>query len=173
MDKESSKNYITIGEIVNTQGNRGYVRVLPLTDFPERFKGMKQVSVYTKGAYRLMHPEDVYNHKKFVVIKFKEIPDMTAAESLKGGLLQVEPKDIVPLPRGSYYVFNLMGMDVYNSEGRHYGRIKDILTTGANDVYIVWYEAEKRDLLIPALKQVVKLIDVENKKMVVDLPEGL
>ena len=173
MDKESAKKYITIGEIANTQGNRGYVRVLPLTDFPDRFKKMEQVLVFLKGSHRIMHLEDVYNHKKFVVIKFKEIPDMTAAESLKGGLLQVEPKDIVPLPKGSYYVFDLIGMDVYDCLGQYYGKIKDVLTTGANDVYIVWYESEKRDLLIPALKQVVKEIDTENKKMLVDLPEGL
>ena len=173
MDKESAKEYITIGEIVNTQGNRGYVRVLPLTDFPDRFKKMEQVLVLLKGTHRMMHLEDVYNHKKFVIIKFKEIPDMTVAESLKGGLLQIEPKDIVPLPKGSYYVFELMGMDVHDITGQYYGKIKDVLTTGANDVYIVWYEAEKRDLLIPALKQVVKEIDTANKKMLVDLPEGL
>ena len=172
MDKESAE-YITIGEIVNTQGNRGYVRVLPLTDFPDRFKNMDQVLVLLKGSHRIMYLEDVYNHKKFVAIKFKEIPDMTAAENLKGGLLQIEPKDIVPLPKDSYYVFELIGIDVYDTTGQYYGKIKDVLTTGANDVYIIWYEAEKRDLLIPALKQVVKEIDTENKKMVVDLPEGL
>ncbi|WP_066639392.1 ribosome maturation factor RimM [Desulfolucanica intricata] len=169
MDKE----FISIGEIVNTQGHRGYVRVYPLTDFPERFKKMTKVWVLLNGNREEMHIEDTYKHKKFVIIKFKEIPDMTAAENYKGALLQIEHQDITPLPKDTYYIFDIIGLDVSDIEGKYFGKVKKVLNTGANDVYVVDYLEEKRDLLIPAIKQVVKEINLSKRIMKVELPEGL
>lgn len=167
MDEE----FIAIGKILNTQGNRGAVRILPLTDFPERFKKLSRVNVFIKGARLEMNVEEAACRQKYIIIKFKEITDMNAAEGLKGGILKITRQELFPLPEGSYYIFEIVGLDVYDSGGERLGKITEVLQTGANDVYIV--ETGGKPLLIPALKQVVKEIDLPGRRMVVDLPEGL
>ncbi|MBE0467752.1 MAG: 16S rRNA processing protein RimM [Candidatus Desulforudis sp.] len=164
--------FISIGEIVNTQGRQGAVRVLPLTDFPERFRDLQAVYLARGGERRLLQIEKVTYHKQFAVIKFREISDMTAAERLKGALLQVPGSDLVPLPDGHYYIFDIVGIDVYTLEGEHLGVVRDVLRTGANDVYTVQTPGG-RPLLIPALKAVVREINLESGRMTVVLPEGL
>ncbi len=167
-----NREFIAIGEIVNTQGNRGAVRVIPLTDFPERFTGMKSVSVKTGDIRKEYRIEQLYHHKKYVIIKFDGINSIGEGKALKGGLLQVTRDQLVPLPEGSYYVFDLVGLPVYTLEGEYLGEIRDILKTGANDVFVVEGEGEKA-VLIPALKQLVKMIDLKGRCVKVDPPEGL
>ena len=165
--------YITVGKIVNTHGNKGMVRVLPLTDFPERFQQERVLFVRLGDVSRQLHIEHSSPHKKFIIIKFQEIPDMNAAEELKGALIQVAREDLHPLPDGSFYIFQLLGLRVFDQEGSFLGVVKDVLVTGANDVYVVERDTGGRPLLIPALKDVVLEIDLEQVRMVVSLPEGL
>lgn len=165
--------YITVGKIVATQGHRGEVRVLPLTDFPERFVGMQEITVYHRGERVTYHIERVRFHKGFVVIKFKEVPDMNRALELRGGLLQVTREQLFPLPQDTYYVFEIIGLDVYTREGEWLGKVTDVISTGANDVYEVKKGEKGRPLLIPALKRVVVEISLEKGRMVVELPPGL
>lgn len=167
-----NEKYITIGKIVNTQGHRGEVRVYPLTDFPDRFKEMESVVVNSGERHRTLHIERVYFHKRFVIIKFKEIKDMNDAEMLKGGLLQIDRHELVPLPEGSFYIFEIIGLSVYTESGDYLGKVADVLQTGANDVYLVDRD-EEGQVLIPALKKVVKKVDLEKGFMLVELPEGL
>ena len=167
-----TEQYITVGEIVNTQGIQGEVRVIPATDFPERFFKMKRVLVLHKGQRQEYVIERAWEHKKFIILKFAEIADMTAAEKLKGGLLQITPEELTPLPPGSYYQFQIIGLEVIDEKGLSLGKVSNILRTGANDVYEV-KRSEGKDLLIPALKSVIKKIDLPNGKMEVELPEGL
>jgi 16S rRNA processing protein RimM len=117
--------------------------------------------------------ETVAYHKRFVILTFREIPDMTAAEKLKGALLQVPRSELVPLPDGHYYIFDIVGLTVYTQEGERLGVVQDVLRTGANDVYVVQAESGGAPLLIPALKAVVREIDLEGGRMTVVLPEGL
>jgi 16S rRNA processing protein RimM len=166
-----SDELIRIGKILKSQGHRGAVRVLPLTDFPERFQDMKRVRVKLQDSMADYTIEEVKPHGKFLAIKFKEILDMDAAEKLKGSFIEVTRQELVPLQEGSYYIFDIIGMNVFNHDGRPLGKITDVLQTGANDVYVV--ETEGRPLLIPALKQVVKEIDLPGRRMLVELPEGL
>jgi len=166
------EEYITIGKIVNTHGRYGGVRVYPLTDFPDRFKEMKSVLVNVEGKCRTLHIEQVYFHKRYVIIKFKEIKGIEDAELLKGALLQVDRDHLVPLPEGSFYIFEIIGLLVYTKSGDYLGKVKDVLQTGANDVYVVDRD-DKREVLIPALKTVVEKIDLEKRCMLVELPEGL
>lgn len=163
--------YITVGKILNTQGRAGAVRVLPLTEFPERFKVNSRVYVTLKGARRLMTIESSVPHQKYIIIKFKEIPDMNAAEEIKGGLLEINRADLFSLPEDTYYIFDIIGLTVNDITRGSLGKITEVLQTGANDVYVV--ETGARPLLIPALKQVVKEIDLSGRSMVVDLPDGL
>lgn len=167
------EKFITIGEIVNTHGCRGAVRVVPLTDFPERFRDLQAAYVVCGGQRLRLHVETVAYHKRFVILTFREIPDMTAAEKLKGALLQVPRSELVPLPDGHYYIFDIVGLTVYTQEGERLGVVQDVLRTGANDVYVVQAESGGAPLLIPALKAVVREIDLEGGRMTVVLPEGL
>ncbi len=166
-----AEEYITVGKILNTQGRAGAVRVLPLSEYPERFKVNSRVYVSLRGARKLMTVENSAPHQKYVIIKFKEIPDMNAAEEIKGGILEITRADLFPLPESAFYIFDIIGLTVSDKTRGRLGKITEILQTGANDVYVV--ETGARPLLIPALKQVVKEIDLPGRSMVVDLPDGL
>ncbi|MBM7854372.1 16S rRNA processing protein RimM [Desulfohalotomaculum tongense] len=164
--------YITIGEIVNTHGVRGEVRLIPLTDFPERFKELEAVHILIDHRRFVHHIEKSRRHKQFIIIKFREVEDMNGAERLKGALVQITREQLKPLPEGSYYIFEIEGLDVFDINGEKLGRVKKVFSTGANDVYVVKPPAGK-DILIPALKKVVKEINLAENRMVVELPEGL
>ncbi|MDI6709205.1 MAG: ribosome maturation factor RimM [Bacillota bacterium] len=165
-------DFITIGEVVNTHGHRGAVRVLPLTDFPERFQDLKEVILTRDGERVTMHIERVAFQKRFVILSLREVPDMHAAERLRGAVLQIPREQACPLPEGRYYLFEIIGLQVFTADGERLGTVVDVLRTGANDVYVVRGEAG-RELLIPALKSVVAEINPDASRMVVDLPEGL
>jgi len=164
--------YVTIGKILKPQGVRGEVKILPLTDFPERFAGMEKVLLDLDGRWATYGVEKVAALGRFIVMKLAGVNDMDAAAALRNALLKVTRAELAPLPAGHYYIFDLIGLDVYTVTGRHLGQIKDVLQTGANDVYVVAGNSP-RDLLIPALKQVVLSIDRAAGKVVVELPAGL
>ncbi|WP_031515351.1 ribosome maturation factor RimM [Desulfofalx alkaliphila] len=166
------QQYITIGEIVNTQGRKGEVRLIPLTDFLDRFNDLDELQVYLKDKRFTVHLEAVRRHKNFIILKFKGIDDINEAEKLKGGLAQITKDKLVPLPEGSYYIFQIVGLDVFTESGEKLGTVTEVLRTGANDVYVTKPPVGK-DILIPALKSVVKEINIEANRMVVELPEGL
>ncbi|MEG6521611.1 ribosome maturation factor RimM [Desulfotomaculum sp. 1211_IL3151] len=167
-----SQDYIKVGEIVNTQGVKGEVRVIPTTDFPERFVKNSKVSVLLRDQRKDYTIERAWEHKQFIIIKFVEISDMTEAEKLKGGLLQITPEELIPLPEGNYYIFQIIGMRVYDQSNQELGNITQVLQTRANDVYVVKNDQGK-EILIPAIKSVVKSIDMNSGKMEVVLPDGL
>ncbi len=166
-----TEEFIAVGKIVNTQGRYGAVRVFPLTDFPERFKHTSRVWVSIKGSRLSLSIKEAVLYKKYVVIKFNEIADMKAAEELRGAILEVPREELVALPEDSYYIFDIVGLRVYDADDNLLGTITDVLQTGANDVYVV--ETGGKPLLIPALKQVVREVDPNGGRMVVVLPEGL
>lgn len=167
-----SEQYITIGEIVNTQGIKGDVRVFPITDFPERFAKTKRITVLLKNSRKEFTIERTWEHKQFIIIKFAEIADMTAAEKLKGGLLQITKEELAPLPKDNFYIFEIIGLKVFDEQRQELGTVIDVLQTGANDVYVVKGN-EGKEILIPALKFVVKKVDIAAGIMEVELPEGL
>jgi len=163
---------ITVGKILDAHGVRGWVRMLPLTDFPERFLDMAQVILLRNDQYMEYRLAEAMQHKQFVLLRFEGISDMNAAKALKGALLQVTKEQLIKLPGDSYYIFDLLGLSVYTTVSEYLGELEDVLRTGANDVYVVKDE-RGRSVLIPALKQVVKKIDLDARRMVVELPEGL
>jgi len=162
--------YLRIGKIVNTQGIKGEVRVLPLTEKLDRFDLLKIVFLDDTRLIE-MEVEYVKYHKNFVLIKFKGVDNMNEAEKLKDNYILVSREDAIELPEGSYFVCDLIGLNVYTKEGSPLGKVEDVLSTGSNDVYVV-RDGEK-EILIHALKTVVLEISLEQDKMVVDLPEGL
>lgn len=162
---------ISIGEITTTQGHRGDVRVLPLTDFPERFRVNACLIMEKAGQTRTLTIERVRPHKNLLIIKFKEIPDMNSAGEIKGGVLKITRDELKDLPEDTFYVFDIIGMKVKTEEGVELGIIKDIIQTGSNDVYVV--AGETKQYLIPALKEIVRQIDKSQKIMVIKPLDGL
>lgn len=162
---------IRVGKITNTHGHKGAVKVQPLTDYPERFEELQDVYLVDGERKEKLTIESIKYQKNNLILEIKEIEDMNQAEMFKGKYLFIEMKDARPLPEGHFYIFQLIGLQVY--EGNKYlGKIRDVMQTGSNDVYIVKREKGQKDLLIPALKQVVKKIDLETQIMQVELLEG-
>ncbi len=158
---------ITVGKIVNTQGHLGEVRAIPLTDFPERFKKMKHALLTKDGKSIELSFETVRSHKQFIIIKFEEIADMNEAEKLKDYEIQIPEAELMQLEQGQYYVFQLIGLEVYNSQGHHLGQLKEVFQTGANDVYLIKSDSGE-EILVPAIKDVIKEINIEEKRIVAD-----
>lgn len=162
-------DYIKVGKIVNTHGIKGYVKCIPMTDDLERFRDLKYV--YTEKDDTKRTIDDVWDQKGMVYLKLKGIDDMGTAEKFTDTYISILKDQLRQLPEDSYYLFDLEGMDVYSSEGDHMGKISQIYQTAANDVYEV--KDKKRTFLIPAIKDVIKSVNIQEKKMVIDVIEGL
>ncbi len=163
---------MTVGTVVAPHGVSGEVRVLPATDFPERFRERRRL--YLDGpAPRWERVEGARFHGKLVILKLAGCNDRDAAEALRGYRVQVAAGEIPPLPEGEYYHFQLLGLDVESADGTPLGRLEAVYATGANDVYAVRPPGGGKEILIPALRSVVVAVDLEAGRMVVALPPGL
>lgn len=168
-----TQEMFTIAKIVNAQGIKGEVKAVPMTEFLDRFDKMKTVDINLDGKMVTYTIEWVRPHgKNFIVFKFKGINDMNEALVLKNGLMQVTREGLVPLPEGRYYVFDLLGLPVYTLDGVLLGHLVDVFQTGSNDVYTV-KTPEGKEVLLPNIPQVIKEINPQEKKIVVELMEGL
>ncbi len=163
---------VAVGQVIGCHGVRGEVRVIPLTDYPDRFFDLKKVAIVGPQAQQTLTVETVRRHKGWFLIKFKEISDQDGAEKLRQAYLKITPTELVPLPPGHYYIFQMIGLVVYTDTGESLGTVAEVLTPGGNDVYVVRHK-DRPDLLIPAIKDVVKSIDLPAGKMIVKLPPGL
>lgn len=164
--------YFEIGRIVNTQGVKGDVRIVPSTDDIKRFEKLEEVIVTTNKNVQILTIEKVWYNKKFVIIKFKEISNMTEGEKYKNSVITIPVSQGLKLKKDEYYMRDLYGMEVFE-EGKFIGVLKDIIVTGANDVYSIIKEENQKELLIPAIKECILNIDVEKNKMEVNIIEGL
>ena len=166
------QKYFEVGQIVNTFGINGFVKVKAFTDDLERFETLKKVYVCKKDNLKEVEIEEVKYHKGMVLLKLKGINNMNEAEVLKGLYLKIDRKDAKKLPKDTYFIADLLGLEVYSDEGRLLGRLEDIFKTGANDVYVVKDELGKQ-LLLPSIPEVIKEIDLSNEKIIVHLIKGL
>lgn len=163
------KEYIKVGKIVNTHGVKGCMKCLPLTDDMERFDELDYV--YTEKDNVKRKIVDVWYRKGLVYIMLENINDMSTAESFRDTFISIYDDQLRELPENSYYLFDLEGMDVYSTDGEYLGKINVIYQTGANDVYEIINK--NKSFLIPAVKDVVKEVDIKQKKMVINVIEGL
>ena len=163
---------LEIGQIVNTFGIKGMVKIVPFTDDIRRFDKLEKVYIKTKRDKKEYEIEEVKYHKNMVLIKFKGIENPEDAALLKNSYLIVDRKDANPLPKNSYYIVDLLGLEVYTDENVFLGILEDIYNTGSNDIYVVKDEKGKQ-VLLPAISEVIKNIDIENKKITVHLLNGL
>ncbi|NLV20981.1 MAG: 16S rRNA processing protein RimM [Syntrophomonadaceae bacterium] len=163
---------VSIGKIVGTHGYKGTLRVLPLTDFPQRFKDLQQINL-SQGKKVTRHKiESCSPYKDLLLMKLEGIDDLETAQLYRNALLGVEEKDVFPLPPGYYYHFQLVGLAVYDREKGYLGILKEVLETGANDVYAVDSEVYG-EILLPAIKDVILDVDLTAQKMTVKLLDGL
>ncbi|HOQ75803.1 MAG TPA: ribosome maturation factor RimM [Thermoclostridium sp.] len=169
--EKKERDYLAVGKIVNTHGIRGELRVIPMTSDISRFDYLLYTWIRVDGKLKEYRVSKVRYHKQFVLVKLQGVDSMTDAEALKGCELLVDRQNARPLEEDEYFICDLIGMKVYE-EDRLLGELTEVLETGSNDVYVVTGE-DKKEILVPALKQVVTLVDLKNKSMQVKLPEGL
>ena len=163
---------LEVGQIVNTFGIKGEVKVTPFTDDINRFDDLKKVYVKTRKEDRLYKVENVRYHKNMVLLKLEGIENPEQAELLKNSYLEIDREDAIPLEEGQYFIVDLIGLDVYTDEGKLLGKVDDIYNTGANDIYVVKDELGKQ-ILLPGIKEVIKQVDLNNEKIIVHLIPGL
>jgi 16S rRNA processing protein RimM len=163
---------IKVGKIVGTHGYKGTVKVEPLTDFPERFKKMKKAKISQGNAITELPLETCTINRGQLLIKFKGIESLEEAAKYRNAYLNVSTDELYPLPEGSYYQFQLIGMKVNDLEKGYLGQLTDIIETGANDVYVIKSDTYG-EVLIPAIKDVIYNVDVAQKLMQVKLLPGL
>ena len=160
--------YLEIGQIVNTFGIKGMVKVKPFSDDIRRFDKLKNVYIKKNSIEKKYIIEEVKYHKQMVLIKFKGIDKIEEAELLKNSYILINREDEEPLEEGVYYIVDLLGLDVYTDENILLGNLEDIYNTGSNDIYVVKDENGKQ-ILLPGIPDVIKEVDIENKKIIVHL----
>lgn len=156
-----------VGKIVNTFGIKGEVKVNLYTEDISNFKNNSKVYVNDKE----MQVENSRLQKNVLILKLKGIENMTEAEELRGSIITID-RSKKELPKGTYYIADLVGLDVYTDEGILLGKVTDIYNTGANDIYTVKTQ-DGKEVLLPAIKDVIKQVDIQNEKIIVHILKGL
>lgn len=172
-DPVEKEGILSIGKIVGAHGIKGAVKVYSYAESPSIFKPDSSILLEDKNSRRRsLSIHWARPHKRGVLLSFKGIDTRRDAEGLIGSKLFILKKELSEPEPGTCYWTDLIGLSVYRGDGDYIGKITSILPTGSNDVYIVRNE-DNKETLIPALESVVIEIDLEQKKMLVDLPEGL
>ena len=166
------EDLLQVGIITSTHGVRGEVKVNPTTDDPRRFRRLKEVVLDTGKEKMNLEIEGVKFFKQFVILKFKGLDNINDIEKYRQKSLYVTRKNAVRLQRDEYFIADLIGLKVQDEDGKELGTVKDVIETGANDVYEVEM-ADGKSLLLPAIKQCILNVDVENGTMQVHVLEGL
>lgn len=166
--------YLNVGKIVNTHGIRGEVRVISQTDFPEeRYKKSAKLTLFREGKQPLVLVIASHRkHKNFDLLTFEGYPNINDVEVFRNGILKVAEEDLTDLEENAFYYYEIIGLPVIDENGQELGKVKEILSPGANDVWVVQRKGQK-DALIPYIESVVKKIDLENEEIHVEIPEGL
>ena len=163
---------LQVGVISSTHGVRGEVKVFPTTDDVKRFKDLKHIYLDTGKEQMSLEIEGVKFFKQFAILKFKGIDNINDIEKYKGRPLFVDREDAVELEDDEYYIADMIGISVFTEDGKQFGTLKDVMETGANDVYII-DSNEHGEVLLPAIKECVLDVNIEEGKMTVHIMEGL
>ena len=164
--------YLELGQIVNVKGLKGEVKVNPFTEKINRFEEFSSVLIKLKNEIKEFKIEKVGYHKNQVILKFQNINSVEDAEKFRNCYILISRDKLEPLEEGVYYIADLIGLDVYTENGELLGKVDDIYNTGSNDIYVIKNELGKQKLL-PGIPDVIKKIDLENQKIIVNLIEGI
>ena len=163
---------LEIGQIVNTFGIKGFVKVNPFVDDVLRFDDLEKVYIRRNKELKELQVEEVKYHKNMVLVKFKGIDKVEDAELLRNFYLEVDRENAIELEEGEYFIADLLGMNVLTEENEQLGKLEDIFNAGSSDIYVVKTE-EGKQILLPAISEVVKEINLKENKIIVHLLEGL
>jgi len=167
-----SDEFITIGKVVSTQGNKGEVNILPLTDSIDRFKNLDNVILRNENSQTILNVEKIRVRKDTIILKLKDIENIEEAKMIVGSFLEVKRKNAIKLSKDNYFIFEIIGLEVYDENDIFLGKVENIISTGSNDVYIVKGE-NKKELFIPAIHDIVKNIDLEKRRITISMVDGL
>lgn len=168
-----AEKMFNVAKIVNTHGIRGEVKGVRITDFADRFTiGGKLYLIKEKEEPLELVIDSHRTHKNFDIIHFKGFDNINDVEHFKGYHLKIRESQLTALDDGEFYYHEIIGCDVFLENGEKLGTIKEILAPGANDVWVV-KQAKGKDVLIPYVADVVKKVDIQAKKVVIEPMEGL
>jgi 16S rRNA processing protein RimM len=168
----TQSNIIAVGEIVKAHGIKGEVVIRPMTQSANRFQKLRRALVgQTAQDVRSIDVQYVRVGSRGVRVKFVDIDDRTSAERLRGELLFVDEQHRIRIPRGTYFIHDVIGLHVIDQEERLLGVVKDVLQLPAHDVYVV--DGKDREIMVPAVKEFIKSIDLETRTMKVRLIDGM
>ncbi len=163
---------LQVGVISSTHGVRGEVKVFPTTDDVTRFRQLKKVYLDTGREMLPLEIQNVKFFKQFAILKFKGIDNINDIEKYRGKSLMIDREDAVDLDEDEYFIADMIGMKVYTEDGSEFGTLKDVMETGANDVYII-DSLEHGEVLIPAIRECILDVDMDEERMIIHLMEGL
>ena len=166
------EDLLKVGVITTTHGVRGEVKVYPTTDGPERFLELDYVLLDTGKELRKLEIKNVKFFKNLVILKFKGVDNINDIEKYKGRDLWIPREEGQELEEDEYYIADLLGMSVVLEDGQEFGTLKDVMETGANDVYII-DSAEHGEVLLPAIRECILDVDLEKNVMTIHLMKGL
>lgn len=165
------EDFFRVGVIANTHGIRGEVKVFPTTEEPKRFKGMKEVILDTGKEKKTLEIASARFFKNMVILKFKGYDNINDIEPYKGMDLLVTRENAIPLKEGEYYIADIIGAKVITEDGADFGVLRDVMTTGANDVYVVDHQG--KEVLLPVIPDCVLERDLEQKIVKIHVMKGL
>jgi len=166
------EDLLQVGIITQTHGIRGEVKVFPTTDDVHRFKRLKETILDTGREQLTLEIEGVKFFKQYAILKFKGYDSIESIERYKGKNLYVTRDNAVKLGRDEYFIADLIGINVLDEQGEPFGVLKDVIETGANDVYDITLN-DGRSVLVPAIKQCILSVDMEQRTMRIHLLDGL
>lgn len=161
-----------VGTISSTHGVRGEVKVYPTTDDVRRFKKLREVLLDTGKEMLTLEVESVKFFKQFAILKFKGIDTLNDVEKYRMKNLFVTRANAVKLQKDEYFIADLIGLSVFTDGGENFGELTDVIQTGANDVYVVTM-ADGKEVLMPAIKECILSVDMEERQMKVHVMDGL
>lgn len=168
----SKEEFLQVGVITSTHGIKGEVKVFPTTDDADRFRELKQVILDTGKEQILLEIQNVKFFKQYVILKFKGIDNINDVEKYRKMPLLVTREDAVALEEDEYFITDMIGMQVLTEDGEKFGVLKDVMETGANDVYVI-ESSRHGEVLVPAIHECILSIDIDKQEMRIHLLEGL
>ncbi len=166
------EDLLRIGVITSTHGLRGEVKVFPTTDDAKRFGDCDEVILDTKKEKMTIHVEKVRYFKNMVIVKFREFNDINEVETFRKCDILVTRENAVPLEEGEFFICDIIGAEVLEEDGTSIGTVKDVMETGANNVFVIT-TPEGKEVLFPSIPECIKKVDVENKQVVAHIMPGL
>jgi len=164
------KETLVIGKIGAPHGIVGEIKVFPITGDPTRFELLNKIYIKTKDGYESYTISKIKYQKSNLIVKLKGVDDRNAAEELKNSLVEIDREEGIPLEEDQYYIVDLIGLNVYEDDVL-LGVLNDVIQSGGTDIYVI--KTEKKEIMVPAIAEHILEIDMQNKRILVQIPEGL